>query len=635
MHRCVPTPAAARGGPRRAAASRRGRPDLAEQVPGSRSARPASARSRAARSFYTGAADEAVVPARASRSRSATRRRHDRRRDRLRRGARPARGDRRRAASGALSGSILSRMKVVLPDSSELELPDGATGLDAAAAIGPKLAKEAVLVRSNGDVARPAAAARRRRADPDPDHARQGRPGRPLRPAPLDRAPARRGGAAPVPGREDRDRAADRERLLLRLRVPGADPRGRPREDRGGDRPRAEGGARRGRARRSRADEARARFEAEGEPYKVELVDTAEGDISLYTQGDFTDLCRGPHLQDSKPIKAVKLTGLAGAYWRGDEKNTQLTRIYGTAFYTQDDLDAHLAALEEAQPPRPPPARAAARPLPPLRPLAGLAVLAPEGDGDLERARGPAPPREPEARLRRGEDAAALRHRARTSPRATTRTTASNMFFVRSHDEHEFALKPMNCPGHMLLFGSRLRSYRELPIRFAESSTLHRDELGGTLHGLLRVQARHPGRRAHLLHARADRGRDLRLPRLRRLPLRPVRDERAVRALDAAGEEARHRRGVGLHRGRAAGGARAPRARLRPERGRRRLLRAEDRPAHDRRPRPLVADGRRSSSTRRCRSSSGSPTWAPTTRSTRRTSSTARCSARSSASSGS
>ena len=75
------------------------------------------------------------------------------------------------------------------------------------------------------------------------------------------------------------------------------------------------------------ADEARKRFEAEGEPYKVELVGTAEGPISLYTQGEFTDLCRGPHLQNSKPIKAIKLTGLAGAYWRGDEKNTQLTRI--------------------------------------------------------------------------------------------------------------------------------------------------------------------------------------------------------------------------------------------------------------------------------------------------------------------
>jgi threonyl-tRNA synthetase len=97
------------------------------------------------------------------------------------------------------------------------------------------------------------------------------------------------------------------------------------------------------------ADEARRRFEEENEPYKVELVGTAEGPISFYTQGDFTDLCRGPHLQDSRPIKAIKLTGLAGAYWRGDEKNTQLTRIYGTAFYSQADLDAYLERIEEAK----------------------------------------------------------------------------------------------------------------------------------------------------------------------------------------------------------------------------------------------------------------------------------------------
>jgi len=96
-------------------------------------------------------------------------------------------------------------------------------------------------------------------------------------------------------------------------------------------------------------DEAKARFQAEGELYKVELVDTAEGDITLYTQGEFTDLCRGPHLQNSKPIKAFKLTSLAGAYWRGDERNTQLTRIYGTAFYAQEDLDAHLERLEQAR----------------------------------------------------------------------------------------------------------------------------------------------------------------------------------------------------------------------------------------------------------------------------------------------
>ena len=95
------------------------------------------------------------------------------------------------------------------------------------------------------------------------------------------------------------------------------------------------------------AEEARERFR--DEPYKLELVDTAEGPISFYTQGDFTDLCRGPHLQNSKPIKALKLTSLAGAYWRGDEHNKQLTRIYGTAFYPREALDAYLVRLEEAK----------------------------------------------------------------------------------------------------------------------------------------------------------------------------------------------------------------------------------------------------------------------------------------------
>ena len=139
--------------------------------------------------------------------------------------------------------------------------------------------------------------------------------------------------------------------------------------------------AARGRARSSRARRRSQRFEAESQPYKVELAREADGAISLYTQGDFTDLCRGPHLQDSSPIGALKLTGLAGAYWRGDEKNTQLTRIYGTAFFSQADLDAHLERLEQAR------ARDHRRLGPrsrsvPLRPaLARIAVLAPEGNG--------------------------------------------------------------------------------------------------------------------------------------------------------------------------------------------------------------------------------------------------------------
>src|SRR5262245_20889297 len=239
-------------------------------------------------------------------------------------------------------------MKVVLPDKSELELPDGATGLDAARAIGPKLAEQAVLIRSNGHVqdlrlplmdGEPIQILTTRDTD-DPDalavlrHSsahllaeavRRLYPG-----VKIAIGPAIENGFYydfdfPEPIAEE-----DLERIEAEIRK-------ELQEGRSWDRQHVERG------------EARERFLAEGEQYKVELVDEAEEPISLYTQGEFTDLCRGPHLQNSGPIKALKLTGLAGAYWRGDEKNPQLTRIYGTAFYSQDDLDLYLERLEEAR----------------------------------------------------------------------------------------------------------------------------------------------------------------------------------------------------------------------------------------------------------------------------------------------
>src|SRR5581483_6918229 len=207
------------------------------------------------------------------------------------------------------------------------------------------------------------------------------------------------------------------------------------------------------------AEEARARFLAEGEPYKVELVDTAEGPITLYTQGEFTDLCRGPHLQDSKPIKALKLTGLAGAYWRGDERNKQLTRIYGTAFYTKEDLDAHLARIEEAR--RRDHRRlgvqldlfhtSEASPGSPFWHPKGMVIW--NALEDLRRREN----------LRRGylEVKTPLLYDVDTFVTSGHYDNyAENMFFVSSkeQDAKQFALKPMNCPGHMLLFGSQLRS---------------------------------------------------------------------------------------------------------------------------------------------------------------------------------
>ena len=301
-------------------------------------------------------------------------------------------------------------MKVVLPDNSELELPDGATGLDAARAIGPKLAEQAVLVRSNGNVQDLRAPLEdgqpiqilttRDKDDPDAlyvlrhstahllaEAVRRLYPGTKIAIGP----PIENGFYYDFDFPEPIGEEA-LERIEEEMRKELAEGRSWNREE-------------------VEAEEAKRYFAEQGEEYKVELVDTAEGPITMYTQGDFRDLCRGPHLQDSKPIKAVKLTGLAGAYWRGNEHNKQLTRIYGTAFYDQADLDAYLENLEQARARDHRRLGDAARPLPPLRPRARDAVLAPEGDGDLERARGPAPPREREARLRRGEDAADVRRR--------------------------------------------------------------------------------------------------------------------------------------------------------------------------------------------------------------------------------
>ena len=529
-----------------------------------------------------------------------------------------------------------SVMKVVLPDQTELELPDGATGLDAARAIGPKLAEQAVLIRANGDVQDLRAAARGRPADPDPDDARHGRSRRALRPPPLVGASARRGGAAPYPGVKvaigppiengfyyDFDfpepiHEDDLERIEAEIAQELKEGREWTREE-------------------ISRDEAKARFEAEGEPYKVRARRHRRGrHLALHAGRLHRPLPRPapPELeadqgaQAHRPRRRVLARRLDAAAAHADLRHGVLL--------AGGSRRASRAARGGAQA-RPPRARAAARSLPSLRALARLAVLASEGDGDLERARGPAPPREPAARLRRGEDAAPLRHRRPTSPRATTTTTARTCSSSpRRRTSQQFALKPMNCPGHMLLFGSQLRSYRELPLRYAESSTLHRDELAGTLHGLLRV--RHVTQDdAHIFCTpeQIEDG-DLRLPRLRVVSLRPVRPRRALRALDAAGEEGRHRRGVGLHRGRARGRrSSAARSTYAAERGRRRLLRPEDRPAHDRRARPLVADGDDPARRDHAAAVRAHLHGRRTTASTRRTSSTARCSARSSASSAS
>jgi threonyl-tRNA synthetase len=379
-------------------------------------------------------------------------------------------------------------MKVVLPDQTELELSDGATGLDAARAIGPKLAEQAVLIRANGnvqDLRLPLADGQpiqilttRDKDDPDAlsvlrhssahllaEAVRRLYPGVKIAIGPPIENGFYYDFAFPEPIREE-----DLEKIEAEIGRELKEGREWTREE-------------------ISRDEAKERFAAEGEPYKVELVDTAEGPISLYTQGDFTDLCRGPHLQNSKPIKALKLTGLAGAYWRGDSSKPQLTRIYGTAFYSKEDLDKHLERLEEAR-------KRDHRVLGQRLDLFHLSEHSPGSPfwhpqgmviwNELEDLRR-------RENLRRGYSEVKTPLLYDLDTYITSghyENYRDNMFFVASHEDSEkqFALKPMNCPGHMLLFGSDLRSYRDLPLRYAESSTLHRDEPSGTLHGLLRVR---------------------------------------------------------------------------------------------------------------------------------------------------
>jgi len=235
-------------------------------------------------------------------------------------------------------------------------------------------------------------------------------------------------------------------------------------------------------------DAAVARFLAMGEPLKVEVVSgIPAGDIiSGYSQGDFYDLCRGPHVPNTAKLKVFKLQSIAGAYWKGDEKNQMLSRIYGTAFHTQKELDEHLKRLEEAK----------ARDHRKLGKELGLYSFHQEA---------PASPFfHPKGAHVYNELVAYVRelyfkygYSEVITPQimdvALWKTSghyenfAESMYFTTA-EEREYALKPMNCPGHCLMFGTQKHSYRDLPIRFADFGRLHRYERSGVTHGLTRVR---------------------------------------------------------------------------------------------------------------------------------------------------
>ncbi len=233
-------------------------------------------------------------------------------------------------------------------------------------------------------------------------------------------------------------------------------------------------------------------FEAKGDEYKLELIEELEdGQITFYQQGDFVDLCKGPHLVDTSKIKAIKLTNVAGAYWRGDEKRKMLTRIYGVSFPKQKELQEYLELMEEAR-------KRDHRKLGAELELfmfsekvgAGLPIWLPKGTALRSRLEDFLK----EEQLKRNYTPVITPHIGKkelyiTSGHYEKYGQDSFQPIQTPRESEEFFLKPMNCPHHCEIYGHRPRSYRELPVRIAEFGTVYRYEQSGELHGLTRVRS--------------------------------------------------------------------------------------------------------------------------------------------------
>jgi threonyl-tRNA synthetase len=394
----------------------------------------------------------------------------------------------------------MSAITVTLPDGSPLELPAGSSGADAAAAIGPGLARDALGIKVAGELrdlgaplpdGAPIAIVTATSKGEDADDALwlvRHDAAHVMATAVTDLWPGTKVSIGPpIPDGfyydfefpdGERPTEADLERIeaSMRAHIEADEPFERSELP---------------------AAEAIERFRAEDQPYKVELIEDLVADegietVSLYRNGPFTDLCRGPHAPSTGRIGAFKLNSLAGAYWRGDESRQMLTRIYGTAFHSQAELDRHLEQLERAR-------ENDHRRLGPELGLfrfrdeaPGMPFWLPQGTVLL--------------RLIEGEVRAQLDSRGYQeikTPRVLDEELwhrsghwdnyRDNMYFVepsrREGDERRFALKPMNCPGACLVFASERHSYRELPLRLAEFGDVSRYEREGVLHGLLRVRA--------------------------------------------------------------------------------------------------------------------------------------------------
>jgi len=385
-------------------------------------------------------------------------------------------------------------MQVTLPDGTPLDLPEGATGADAAMAIGPGLAKAALAVRQEGevrDLARPlipdtTVEIITERSGQDALDLIRHDTAHVLAAAAMELYPGVKISIGPPiddgfyydfefpegTKLSDDDFAALEAKMKEHIKAEEEFVR----ED-------------------VSVATALERFKAEGQDYKVELIEdlvaNAPADdpvetVSLYTNGPFTDLCRGPHAPSTKRIKAFKLQSVAGAYWRGDSTRTMLTRVYGTAFFDKKDLRAHLERLEEAK----------ARDHRKLGRELGLFTFSEISPGSA-------------FWLPHGTtiyNSLLALSREMGADRGYTEVKTPQIFdselwktsghwgkyrenmFLTETEDRQYGVKPMNCPGHAHLFSTQHWSYKDLPVRYSEPGGLHRNELSGTLHGLLRVR---------------------------------------------------------------------------------------------------------------------------------------------------
>ncbi len=380
----------------------------------------------------------------------------------------------------------MSSIHVTLPDGSVQEVPEGSRPIDIAAGISPRLADAAIVARVNGqlfDLTRPFEGDSKLEIltakNPESLDVYRHSTAHLLAAAVLDLFPGTQLGIGPPIESGfyyDFDRAEpfssdDLERLEKRMTELQA-------QDLKFDRvltDKAEG---------------LEKYRAAGEPMKVELIEEkADPVFTEYTLGPhFIDFCRGPHVPSTSKLKAFKLLSVAGAYWKGDEKNKQLQRIYGTAFFTKKDLDEHLTQLEEAKK-RDHRKIGKELDLFSIQELAGPGLIFFHPKGGIIRKQLEDWMRE--QYLKRGYSLVYTPHIARSDLWKTSGhyNFYSNEMFTRMElDDAEYQLRPMNCPFHILIFADRMHSYRELPVRLGELGTVYRYERSGVMHGLMRVR---------------------------------------------------------------------------------------------------------------------------------------------------